>query len=428
MKKVFISIILIISCHIFSHAQGTAIAAGATINDVVNNLKTQIEDLAFSLEGIMTRQSFDMRQHILVISNNLDYILEKNLNKTFEELTAKQQEILNDAQFLVDGLKDTANQTIEKLELITDKANSFAASLPLGKKATLLSKVSPNYVLQSNRDNIKLIIKGSWLATGKPYLKLKNKKLFPATEIDSKLEFIIPKLEIDTSKLELNTFPLIVYQKRFIGKKKLDYSVGVTTVPNFMATYNLEVTTFRNDTIRSTYNREKSHKNDHCQGSRNVILTVTASVGYKIDKNSITHSGNVRSNCVYNGLRSVTENGYQVTAIVRNSGRCIKDPITRSIVSRDARGKATIKTSYSEYKVVESINDEKVKIIGKGFWGEDFIFDLPDNTKSFVLTIHKINGEKIIVTDSKNDKWMTIKNDRVNKRIIISPKKVDMAF
>jgi len=426
MKKILITIILIISFQPNSFSQGSVITAGEVVNDVVNNLKTQVEDLTFSFEGIVTRQSFDMRQHLLVVSNNLDYILEKNLNKTFDELTIKQQLMLTDIEVLITDLKQPINQTINKLELLTDKANSFAASLPFGKKATLLSNVSPNYILQSNRENVKLIVKGSWLATGKPYIKLKNKKLFPATEIDSKLEFIIPKLDIDTTKVELKTFSLIVYQKRLLGKKKLDYKIGVTTVPNFMANYELEITTYRNDTIRSTYSREKEHRNDHCQGARDVILTVTASTGYKIDKNSIKHSGDVRKNCTYNGLRSVTEAGYQVTAIVRNSGNCKE--VLGEVVSYDARGKAIIKTSYTEYKVVENINDKKVQMTGSGFWGQDFIFTLPENTKSFVLTVNKINGEKIIVTDSKNDKWLKIKNDRINKRIIISPEKVNNAF
>jgi len=247
MKKILFTIILIISFQSNSFSQGSIITAGAVVNDVVNNLKTQVEDLAFSFEGIVTRQSFDMRQHLLVVSNNLDYILEKNLNKTFDELTIKQQQMLTDIEVLITDLEHPINQTINKLELLTDKANSFAASLPFGKKATLLSNVSPNYILQSNRENVKLTVKGSWLATGKPYIQLENKKLFPATEIDSKLEFIIPKLDIDTTKVELKTLPLVVYQKRFLGKKKLDYKVGVATVPSFMANYELEITTFRNN-------------------------------------------------------------------------------------------------------------------------------------------------------------------------------------
>lgn len=426
MKKISTLIILIIFFQMSSFAQGTAITAGAVVNDVVNNLKIQVEDLAHSFEGIVTRQGFDMRQHILVVSNNLDYIMEKNLDKTFQELTIKQQQLLTDVEILISDLQNPVNQTIQNLELITDKANSFAASLPGGKRATLLSNVSPNFILQQNQENVKVTIKGSWLATGKPYIQLKKDKLYPTTELDSKLEFIIPKLEIDTTNIKLNTFPLTVYQKRFFGKKRLDYKIGVTSVPSFMADYYLEVTTYRNDTLRSTYDRKIDHTNDHCQGARDVILTITASTGYKIDKNSIKDSGDVRKNCTYNGLRSVTEDGYQVTAIARNSGSC--ERVFGKVVSYDARGSVTLKTSYTEYKIVEEINDNKIKMSGKGFWGEDFIFTLPNNTKSFVLTITKINGEKIIVTDSKNDKWLKIKNDRINKRIIISPEKVETAL
>lgn len=425
MKKT-ISTLLFLLIFNTSFAQVEGIAAGAAVNDVVNNFKTQLEDLAFSLEGIMTRQSFDMRQHVMVITNNLDYILDKNINKTFDRLDATQQKFLNDIQYIIQELQNPINQTIDKLELITDKANSFAASLPGGKRATLLSKTIPLFVTQKNSSDVKVAIKGSWLATGNPFITINSKNITPASELDSKLEFIIPNLTVDTTKIKLNSIPLTVYQKRFIGKRKLNYTIGVTTVPNYIGKYELEITTFRIDTIKQTFNRETSHRNDHCQGARDVILTVTASTGYKIDTKSITHSGNVRENCTYNGLRSVTESGYQVTAICRNSGSCEK--LFGKIVSYDARGSVNLYTRYTEYRTEEKINTEKITMDAKGFWGEDYIFKLPENTKSFVLTITKINGEKIIVTDTHSDKWLNIKYNKPSNTILIAPRPVEEAF
>src|SRR5690554_4784180 len=128
MKKYMLFAVLFLCFKITVSAQTSAITTTSAVNDVVNNLKTQVEDLSYSLEGIISRQTFDIRQHLLVISNNLDFVLEKNIDKTFYQLTKTQQQLLTDIEFLLADLQKPINQTIQKFELLTDKANSFAAS------------------------------------------------------------------------------------------------------------------------------------------------------------------------------------------------------------------------------------------------------------------------------------------------------------
>lgn len=400
----------------------TSLGAGMPVNEIVNNLKKQVEDLIASTEGVISRQSFDMRQHLMIVSDNLDKILEKNINKSFDRLDQTQQNLITDIEFILSEMQTPINQTSEKMEFLLDKANSVAASFIGGKKVVMVSKIDPLYVTENLNQNVKIIIKGSWLSLGDPYVMYNNTKIYPSYESDSRLEFIIPEIKTDKEKVVVSSYPLTVYQKKkYFGKRKETYVIGVSSVPSLLGNYNLAIRTTYQDTVTINRNKKIEHRNDHCQGERSVILTVNASDGYKIDEKSIKDTHSVTKNSVYHGIRSLTHNGFQLEGIARNSGDC-------TFFSKDARGSVKMYVNYNEYKIDEKINNEQVISNSVGKWGQDQIFRLPENTKDFILTVEKLNGEKVLISDTYSDKWFKVKYDRVGKRVIISPAPIEYAL
>ena len=89
--------------------------------------------------------------------------------------------------------------------------------------------------------------------------------------------------------------------------------------------------------------------NDHCADPQNVRWTIKASEGWEIDVASIEiEATSVSSKSSYTGVQNATKTGFDIVGRVVNSGRCVREPLTRTLIIKDGRGSLRIYGKYTE--------------------------------------------------------------------------------
>ncbi|GAB1857356.1 hypothetical protein MHTCC0001_21920 [Flavobacteriaceae bacterium MHTCC 0001] len=407
----------------------TGAFAGETVNSVVDNFSKRIEDIINNLDNVISKRSFDIRQHLMILSDQLDYIAEKNIDKVFDGLTKQQRQLLINVDNSLTEFEKSSEVTLTKVEDVLEKTIVFAGTLPGSKRIPTITKVSPSYFSDVENSDIVLTIKGNWLATGEPFIQIDSLVYEPTTKIDNKLEFILPlNIYNDESKINLFTSNLTLFKKSWFKTKEYNYKVGTFLIPKTMGKYKLKTKVSREEKIAINRSQGFGDANGHCQGARNVNWTFNVQKGgWKIDPNSIKHRAtSVSSKSKYLGLRNVSESGFQIHGRVENSGNCVR--VLGKTVAKDARGSVHGTVSWQEYKMNPKTLD--LGIVGEGdiFWGKDLSIELPQNTISFELEIDLLDGKKKIITSGKSEDWFKVDYNEEGSSLIIKPRELDEAL
>ena len=424
---VFSIIFISILCSTSAHSQ-SEVLVGQTVNSIVDNLSDRIKEIINDLEGSISRQAFDIRTHLQLIIGQLDYVLDKNIDKVFEKLDEQQRELLNNIDITLSEFERTSNIALDKLDDVLDKAIIFSGTLPFSKRIPAVRNVSPSFIGSSERKGI-ITIDGAWLAKGSPYLIFEGERIDPIKKIDNELRFEIPLDKYkDIKNVEFISAKLNVFKNQIIGKKMVDYQIAVSLVPNLMGNYLLFVKT--KETKKETKSRSEnfSDSNGHCAGGRDKIWTFNSlGAPWKIDVNSISdRSHSVSSKSKYHGKRSVSHNGFQIAARIENNGECIK--VLGKVVARDGRGSVSGSVSWTEYKLEPYIKDQGLNSKGELKWGKDISLNLPQNLSSFRLEITQLDGEKKIINKNANEDWYQVRYNPNGATLTIKPRNLNRAM
>lgn len=432
MKKIII--IFIVSVCMLNgykaHAQ-TELLSGMYVNEIIENLKKAAAELLNEGDYIISKSEFDVRISLLTTLDAFDYILEKNIDKTFENLSEQQRSLLININNTIVKAKKNGKILLNESELLIDKANIFASTLPGGKRRPVISSVSPSYFCPTSQRDIPITIKGAFLSKGDPYITLGDIRYTTETgsKIDSKLEFLLPLDKFtDTTKIKLVSSKLTVYHRRFFHNKPVNYTIGVYLVPELLGTYKLYTRVNTEQKVSVQRKQTFQESNAHCQGGRNVVWKFNSQgKPWKIDVNSINDkSTSVTSKSRYNGVSNITENGFRITGRVENSGECAK--VLGQTIAKDARGSIKGIVTWKEYRIIEKTNDLGLLAEGNIYWGQDIIFDLPSNLHSFRLEVNQINKEIKKITSSSQEQWFEVVQSPKGNDLTIKPFEIEDAL
>jgi hypothetical protein len=442
-KNIVVSILLLFALNAVptSSIKADPIAAamiGQSVNSIIENLKSSINDTINNLDTMVNKRSFDMRTHLLVVLQNLDYVANNIGNNLFDNISKQQQQFLTNTQVILDQFKQGNLEQIAELRKLTGDMESALATLPLSKQFPIVREYSPSYIQQGASDSFDVSIIGSWIGSGEPELAFPNGKCDRKVKIDRNIKFSCGKEVIGNSvdKAQSVTAKLSVYgEKSFwesikgwisdVEKKRI-YEISITSVPHKMG--NVEVLSVVEVDKTESKNRSESYSwpNGHCQGGRTACGTFNqTNADWKIDVSSISNSCKQSSKSRCLGVRNVTQSSFQVCGAVHNNGECVR--VLGKTVAKDGRGHVWGGVSWREirsYKVRENLNigNRALK------WSTDESFQLPANTISFQVKVKQLDGATVIADKIGDYGWFTISKDVSSSQLLVRPKKLEVAL
>lgn len=422
MKKLFIILLASVSIQ-FSVFSQTRMLTGGSVTSIVDNLSKRVSKISSEQEPSMSKKMFNVQQNLSILSDQLDYIADKRIKKGFNNLNVAQKEQLTSIEATIISFEETGAVPLSKTREIIDRANIFAGSLPKGKKEPVITTVSKSYFREQSLTNV-FTINGSYLAAGKPFIRVNNEDYFPLQKTDSELEFELPfDMWVDSSKLTNIKVELVLYNTTFSGQQEKKYQLLFFLIPEQFGTYKLYSKVIEDQKILKTRNLTFSYRNDHCQGDKWKTWTFNPQGGpWKIDVTTIdARASNVSAHSQFDGLRNLSPRGFQVVAKVVNSGDC-------NSTRKDTRGSVSGRVTWTEYRINEMSVNNGMIAEGTLFWDEDIVFDLPENLDAFTLEIDQMDGTHEVITGTELAAWFTVIYTQRPNRLVIKPAELEQAL
>jgi hypothetical protein len=398
------------------------------VNDILEDFSQRIDHVIDNLDTVYTKDAFDTRQHLVLLSNTVGNLIRSNVDNTFDRIDESQQNLLLSIENSLRSMETTSRITLDSVEEIIDKSSVFASSLPLGKRIPVVTSVSPTFTLKEDKELV-LKVKGAFLATGRPYVKVGNKKIRTdkGGKIDTELLFVVPLSDFDEqADSSLFNCKLTVYKKGFLFNKKLDYDIGIFIIPTKMGEYELYARQFENSIVTANRQEGFSYKNSYCAGSKEQVWTFNCQEDpWKIDINSIKiDAPSISKRTSLHGLRNVSEKGFQISATIQNSGNCIK--VLGQTLRKDSRGSIKGTVAWQETRTVKTTKDEVLISKGDIDWGEDRVLNLPERTESFRLVVRQMDDSTRSISAAANERWFKVLDEK--NYLVIKPKTIAEAF
>lgn len=416
----------------------TAIAGSTAVNSVIDNAKSNVEDLIDELDGTVSRNSFAVRQHLLLILQNLDIVAKELAGQTFGQLDNSQKLFFNNLNNSLARWEETSKVTLGEVQNTLDQVEVTISRLPGTDKRPRVLRFGPTYVLPSrSNDKVRVAVRGSLLGAHEPSFKLGGRPCERTTKTESQLEFLCPANafrfgpRVASSKGVLKVYENQTLLDKLAGlfsdnQESYTYDLGIFTVPRQMGSY--QATVVRKVTTRETAQRSQRfrHRNDHCQGRRSHNWNVNARAGWRIDPASIrARATDTSRRSSFHGVYERSESGFQLRARTVNHGNCIRYPHGGCCISHDGRGSVNVSASWTEYRDVET---EVQEPLGRGAleWERDLSLPLPERTLSVVVEFRPIDGRHAVLTTGvtqpqARDRWLEVATDPTARLTVLRP-------
>ena len=400
------------------------IATVLTVDAIIKSLRLTIGEVIGDLDSSIDKRSFDMRTHLLVILQNLEYAATTMGDHSFDRISQQQQELLRDTQTILAQVKSDNLEQIDALSKLSDSIAIALSVLPTTSRVPFVKEYGPSYLQMHKSRSFVVSVEGLWIGGGDSTLNFPNGACKRIVNIDNILKFDCSVSVLGTTDGELKSVSgdLMVYGG-ISGREdqKHHYEVSITTVPNVMGALEISaiVDVIKTETIdrSSTY----SWRNGNCQGRRNPCGTFNqTNAEWKIAVGSISNacSHSSKSSCL--GIRNLTESSFQVCAVVQNNGSC--GPFWH-----DARGHVWGKVSWKETRVYTEQQIERVDS-GDLEWGVAQSILLPIDTAAFQVKVRQLDGATVIADHTGDWGWFGVSKDVSTGQLIIRPKELDEVF
>ena len=432
-KLIFISLFSVLTANnsyaITPESVASGIATNMGVKQIITDIKESISSIISQSSAEISKNQFEMRTSLLILSETLDQIASKNIDKTFDQLSEAEKQIFYDASKLLEIWNQGNSKSINQLNEVTKRIESILFKIPGMKNTPLVTSSYPLYSLSQPADStVKIDIKGSSLSQSTPTLNFDNIACTLIHKDTTRLSFTCPSMIfVANEKVNYLTGNLKAYErKRFfqsIFSKKLneiDYKISIAVIPRIIGTLKGKVN--NSSSVLETQERSVSfhHRNNHCSGRQSKHWVVNATKDWKIDPHSITNRSNTSRNSSVTIINK-SEYGFAFDASIANYGDC--GPFWK-----DARGSVTGAAIYTEYRNKELLELNQI-IETQPHWGSEVI--IYESTKAFdsaILELRKINGEIDIITKSENRPWFDVELDKKRGLIIFRPKSLSNAL
>ncbi len=423
-----------------------AVVIGSTaIESVISTAKKDIQEVVDQMGSTVGRESFAIRQHLLLILQNLDILANGLIGKTFSEVNDAQQKLFTNLQATIDHWRKTSKITMRDIERTLGFLNDAIGTLPGSKTRPRVLGYSPAGLLASGADEgVRIRIEGSWLGFRDPDLTFGAVSCRRMAKLENQLEFLCPRQAFSfPERISQNSGRLVVFNHRNLIDKlagffalsdeheSYAYQLSVFTIPRKFGTLRVGAvyTTMERETVERK--QDFHHHNDHCQGRQSHNWNVNATSGWSIDpesvRTSVAFSG---SDSRFHGVFEKSAAGFQLRGETINHGQCVR--VLGQTISKDARGALGVDVWWTEYRDVAK--EHRIDLGGRLLeWDRDIAVDLPGGTIAVTVESVTIDGRTSIVTlgpgrPTSRERWFSVTADMIARKLLIRPESAQVAL
>lgn len=404
--------------------------------------RTLINDARIAGQQIVVSAGAEARDTAITIArlldtllNNLDHLLAARIDETFEKLDTREQAAFRDISRLIDQANDVTKGRLSEADLIQQGIRDTIEKVAIWSPTTpVLFDYFPRYVRPGGPETvIDLTIRGWRLDQGTPKLLANGREIGRVSVLHGEITISVPRSEFTaaTGDLGRTYFVLRTIEDpgRFRRNKNIDFPLTYFSVPDRLATYQLDVRRklktpqkekfqCRLDEPYSTVGNgiypPDSREYDKCctprEGWRYVEVgqLKTYSTAWVLTERDPRPE--------YNGNSAkITYNAPDKVCIFAQSR-----PLHLT-----ARAKIDAWVEVTEQRTYEYSAWEEKTATGEIFWLRDVTpFELPPDADAFRLTVTFFDGSQRIFTDIEyTHKFLRIDYDPLRKLLTAQPKR-----
>lgn len=441
MKKRLVMVACLLATRV-CQAQG-AIGADMAVGSMVEKLKSAAQDIIHQLDQTASVNSFQIRQHLLVLISELEHAALTVEDKLFKDLDKQQQNLFKGAENTIAEAKRATTASLVEAGKIAKDLESAVARLPLADKSPRVTTIRPDHLLSpSTAAPVRIVVEGNFLGYGPATFEVDKQACSLATQTDTMLAFLCPAVLFKTAGTFKNIGgSLVVADRKEFWERirhvfrhyepKKNYRTLAVAVPPTLGTYTLEVGYSADTQQTKPANGRFDSGNPHCTGQRNYSLnySVQHGAGHSIVPGSVSfHETTGNGERSMAGPLDFTPAGFRMQSTIKNSGDCGPE-IPFSGGKRafyDARAWLGGNVNWTE---VVTVTTQKVDTSPSApvIWGSDIVLNLPDRLSYFKVTVHQVDGSKPIVINADNtQRWFKV--ERAGNVLKISPRQLEDAL
>lgn len=394
------------------------------LDKLISDTRNGISEIISEAEASGTVMGFRIATDANILLKNFEEAANSVQGKTFDGISRTQQEFFSNMHRFATEAKGITDDTLDKTSGIVSSSGAELSRLPLVSEKPLVYSYEPSFVL-ANQEAYSITFAGS-LLSGSNKLVIEGVDCQPSGGTENQLRFVCPAEAMDANEPSWRRGHLSLETKGrwfWSSTLKSEYDVGVFVVPKLLGKYTFDVV--QNETVQERRPRTErnGYRNDHCKGGKERVWTYGPAEGCTIDVESASiTSRHVSSNSTLDGISSLSSNGFQVRANIRNNGSC--GPFG---IPKDGRGSVNVEVAWFD---ICPKNSESIlpTIEGELYWTEDMNFVVPQGYKSFTLKVKQEDGRVHIVNQSGAYKWFSSIWDASSRNLIFRPQDVAIAY
>ncbi len=414
---------LIIVVFLFFTTYANALATGATMSFVLN----EIEDKAKSIIAEFENSSNNfINNGVFTLLHTVDQLKEDYadvLHKTSNELTRHEKQIF-------EGIETQSNNLFKSIKEEHDRIDDSLDNLAIYLSDTIfvgdeprISRFLSNTFVHGNNtiDKFKVVIKGKNLNHEDNHIIMSQKKITPIVKADNQLVFEFDRRLIDSltfdNKLVHLPIKLYVHEDTFLWfTKDKEYKYIINVIPNDIAT--IAVKYIQDRTRKINQHRVTKHGSSGSFKSgrtsrrhRHVVSNYYPDNGYLVDTNQPIHVN-------YNGSDHCSGGSSRCGA--SSTKNAVKADCNLA-TERGRGGRVTcsyrIDSNFSQYKLEHYTSTETKQATLKS--NRDLLFEPTEGYEFNSVILEYFDGtQKVHTTDYSNNLY-SIKKDIQNHNVII---------
>lgn len=404
-------------------AQVAAIAAAASIESIIAQIRNSLSSVISEAESSATVTGFSIAADANILISNLGIIAGELEGKTFRDLNATQQAIFANMLQVSTEAARGMGKPVKEMHSIVRTLGAELSRLPGVSNRPFVSAYAPVYAVANNvaRD---VTIEGSLLAKTGAVLSFDTLTCRLAAATEQRLTFVCPEALFAPGRASWISGTLsLPEQTGTIVHKKVNYNykIGIKIIPKRLGTYVLAVTELHPQVRRVHRREENSFTNDHCADNREKVWSYRPESKCAIDVQSIRVNHQKSQDTQFEGTINVSPSGFQVRGNVRNHGHCL-------LGIRNARGSLRVQAEWDDEcpQAPRSVALEPQS--GEINWGEERAFRLSGAAASFTLTVTQADGSRKVITATTSAGWFTATYDPATKILVLKPRDVGEAM
>lgn len=442
-----ITLLLAVPCSGFSAAQVPGgLAAGMTVGSIVGTLRGAALDIIRELDKTVGVNSFQIRQHLLLVVSELEHSALTLEGKLFKDLDISQQAFFRNIEGAINEASNATNQPLDKLDGIAKTLATSVERLPLTDGSPRVLRSTPSYVVTKLEiAETRVSFEGSRLNYGPPTLKFGNIECRLAGHTDVRVDFICPSALFRTvASVTPVTGNLVVDDVETFWAKaknvfrhydpKKQYRVLVQGVPEVLGVATLYTQHEEIEEEFSDRSAPLNASNNHCQNETEhgpFTYSVQGGPDWSIVPGSARWGGESSGNQQrsVSGPLDLTSKGFRFMAKLKNGGDCGPyKPFSSDRLWVDARAWIGGNVLWRESRQI-SVKKQSDLSIGTLKWGQDVAIPLPDKLMAFRLTVRQMDGSAPIVIDKDNSlRWFRVDHDTAKHTLVIRPRSIEDAL